>query len=81
MLAEIEDLLVLTLAHGHQLAIQPHANDYACDIDIGTSALGAEEALDVEEIRMLEASPYSAASHGGTCEACRSAAPWRSSPS
>jgi hypothetical protein len=70
VLAEIENLLVLALAHGHQLTIQPHANDYACDIDIGTSALSEEEALDVEE---LESAPYSAANHGGTCEACRCA--------
>jgi len=70
VLAEIADLLELALAHGHELAIQPHVYDYGMDINIGPSVLGAEEALGAEEIRALESAPYSAAKHGGTCAIC-----------
>jgi hypothetical protein len=71
------DLLCLTLAHGHPLAIRPNADNYALDIEIGTTALDAEEALGVAEIGAIEAAPYSAAMHGAMCEACRCAEPLR----
>ena len=73
VLEEIADLLLVALQHGHELAIQPNADNYALDIDIGTSVLGRDEALGVEEIRAIESAPYSAAKHG-TCEVCRCAA-------
>jgi len=73
VLEEIADLLLVALQHGHELAIQPNADNYALDIDIGTSVLGREEALGAEEIRAIESAPYSAAKHG-TCEVCRGAA-------
>jgi hypothetical protein len=59
VLAEIVDLLLIALQHGHQLTIQPNSDNYALDISIGTS--GAEEALGAEEIITVKSAPYSAA--------------------
>jgi len=42
VLEELADLLLVALQHGHELAIEPNADDYALDIEIGASALGAE---------------------------------------
>lgn len=76
VLAEIADLLLIALQHGHELTIQPNSDNYALDIGIGTSALGAEEALGAQEIMTLESAPYSAAgAHASRCVACRCAAP------
>jgi len=75
-LAEIADLLLIALQHGHELTIQPNSDNYALDIGIGASARGAEEALSAEEIATLESAPYSAAgAHAARCLACRSAVP------
>jgi hypothetical protein len=75
-LAEIEDLLQVTLQHGHELVIEPRADDYALDIGIGSSALGAKKALGTKEITTLESAPYAApAEHRPVCEICRWAAP------
>jgi len=71
VLAEIAELLQITLKHGHELTIEPNIDNYALDIGIGTSAL-AEEALSPEEILTLESAPYAAAdAHGSRCEAVR----------
>jgi len=76
VLEELADLLLVALQHGHELAIEPNADDYALDIEIGASALVAEGALGTKEVTTLESASYAAPSkHRAACEASRCTAP------